>query len=315
MEMEKAEPLGFEERLPGIYEGVPGETYHALDACSNSRLTDMLDSPQMCRYRMDNPLDPTDAMDFGSGTHCWVLEPEEMERLFVISGQCEATKKGDGKRCDKQGKFRLNGEWFCGTKGHKPDYPDEMTETLIKSSDWLAMQQIRQAILAHPKAGPLIEAAGENELSILQEHGPTGLLCKMRPDISRMQVGTFADLKTCVSARKKEFEANLFRRGYHRQAGVYSHLARQAGLDVRRFVFIAVEKKPPYCVATYQLKADALAEGWREAQELMTQYRQCLDSDHWPGYSDEISDIGLPEWAWYHLPFASEPEWPGAADE
>jgi len=298
-------------KVPGIYSGIEGEDYHSLDACSNSRLTDLLDSPEMCKHRMSHPLQPTDAMDFGSGTHAWVLEPHSLEKYFIVSTQCCATKKS-GDRCQNQGQHRLDGEWFCNIKAHKPEYPDEIRQTLIKQPDWDDMQRIRDKILLHPKAGPMIESAGENELSILQVHEPTGLLCKLRPDISRMPVQTFADLKTCVSARKDAFEANIFRRGYHRQAGVYTHLARQAGLDVQNFVFIAVEKKAPFCVATYRLKNDALAEGWREAEQLLATYRECQQSGIWPGYSDTISDISLPAWAWYHLPFSAEPDWTSA---
>jgi len=300
-------------KQPGIYEGIEAEDYHALDACSNSRLSDLLDSPEMCHHRMSHPLEPTDAMDFGSGTHAWVLEPHCLEKYFIVSTQCCTTKKS-GARCENQGIYRLDGEWFCGIKSHRPEHPDKLSQTLIKQPDWDAMQTIRDKILLHPSAGPLIEEAGENELSLLQNHEPTGLLCKMRTDISRMTEATFADLKTCQSARRDAFESTIFKRGYHRQGGVYTHLARQAGLDVRNFVFIAVEKTPPYCVATYRLKDDALAEGWREAQQLMEVYRGCLESGKWPGYSDDISDISIPAWAWYHLPFSAEPDW-SAADE
>lgn len=298
---------------PGIYSGIPGEAYHSLrEACSNSRLTDFLESPELCRYRMDNPMKATDAMDFGSGTHTWLLEPEEMARQFVITTQCCATKK-DGARCVNAGIYREDGEWFCGVRGHKPDEPEDVKEIVIKQEAFDAMQQIRDRVMLHPKAGKLIESAGENELSIIERHEPTNLLCKMRPDIARTAVGVFADLKTTVCAAKRPFERAIFERGYFRQAAMYTKLAQQAGLNVDHFVFIAVEKKPPYCVATYRILDDALEEGWREIERLLGEYKECNRSGVWPGYSDDITPIGLPEWAWYHLPRSAEPEWPEVA--
>lgn len=104
---------------PGVYPLIPATAYHAHEALSNSRITDMMRSPAHCRWAMDNPDDDTPATIFGSALHAMVLQPEIFDAEFVVAGQCVA-KKGDGARCGNAGKYLIAGEWRCGV--HKPKF-------------------------------------------------------------------------------------------------------------------------------------------------------------------------------------------------
>jgi len=63
--------------------GVPAETYHAIDACSSTRLKDMGRSPAYCRYMALNPKPPTAAMAVGSYVDALLLDPDAEDGLAV----------------------------------------------------------------------------------------------------------------------------------------------------------------------------------------------------------------------------------------
>lgn len=287
---------------PGIYPGIPASVYHSLDAVSNSRLKPLDRSALHCRHAMDEGVTETDALKFGSGTHAWCLEPETLETDFVVAQQCAAIVKSTGKACGNSGRFLDGDEWFCGTHGkHLSDETNPDGVTIIPQSQWDEMAAIRDSIYSHPAARAILEADGDNELSLLAEHPLTQLACKLRMDIWRPGFKTIADIKTCQDASEAGFMQSLFKFGYFRQAGMYLRLAQLAGLDAEHFVFIAVEKTAPYAVAVYRLQDDVIEAGWNDAERLLHQYAACQQSGKWPGYGDEVQEIGLPNYAWREL--------------
>ena len=63
------------------------------------------------------------------------------------------------------------------------------------------------------------------------------------------------------------------------------------------FIFIALEKDPPYAVAVYEATKDMLETAQRQIGPLLDMYAECLRTDCWPGYKDEVQQIQLPRWA------------------
>lgn len=292
----------FQSGEPGIYPGIPSSIYHGLDAVSNSRLKPLAKSALHCRHAMLAGVTETDALKFGSGAHAWCLEPETLERDFVVAQQCAAIVKSTGKVCTNGGKHLDGDEWFCGTHGkHLSDETNPEGVTIIPQSQWDEMAAIRDSIHSHPAARAIMEADGDNELSILATHPLTQLACKLRLDIWRPGFSTIADIKTCQDASEAGFKQSLFQFGYFRQAGMYLRLAQMAGLSAEHFVFIAVEKKAPHAVAVYRLQDDVIEAGWGDAERLMHEYASCQTSGNWPGYSNDVADISLNDWDWKKL--------------
>ncbi len=65
------------------------------------------------------------------------------------------------------------------------------------------------------------------------------------------------------------------------------------------FVFIAVEKTPPYAVALYELDAEAVDLGRALARRDLARYANARDFGVWPGYPDAVQSLSLPKWATY----------------
>jgi exodeoxyribonuclease VIII len=123
-----------------------------------------------------------------------------------------------------------------------------------------------------------------------------GIKCKARFDAWNEKLGCIIDLKTTENASRRVFEKSIFNYGYHRQAAWYLHAANKLGLKAKHFVIIAVEKKAPFLCAVYRLKDDVIELANKEINELLKLYNDCEKSDHWPGYSDSVEDIGIPAW-------------------
>ena len=68
------------------------------------------------------------------------------------------------------------------------------------------------------------------------------------------------------------------------------------GRNVKAFVFIAVEKKPPYAVGVYVLDSASREIGRAMYQHDLKVYAECLANDNWPGYGDKIQTINMPTW-------------------
>ena len=63
------------------------------------------------------------------------------------------------------------------------------------------------------------------------------------------------------------------------------------------FVFLAVEKMPPYAVTAIQLDMASLGKGREEYRRLLNKYKECQETNSWPAYSNKLEIITIPEWA------------------
>jgi exodeoxyribonuclease VIII len=161
---------------------------------------------------------------------------------------------------------------------------------------------MRDAVMSHELAGPLIERATYRELSALWTDERTGQLCKARWDAPDADAGVIADLKSCDDASPSGFRRSLGRWAYHRQNAFYMDgAAAVAPGSFDTFVFIAVEKRPPYGVAMYRLPASAVQAGRDEYEPLLQRYAECVRDNHWPSYPAEVLDLDIPAYAYWNI--------------
>ena len=284
---------------PGIFEGVPEATYHALDAASQSRLK-VLDtkSPKHLRYSIDNPKESTPALTWGSAIHDAALLPDVFDEKYGMALQCEAIT-GKGTQCSNTGSVSCDGHWYCGIKGHNPGGPADQIEVLTQEQ-YESSLLIRDNIHAHPSASFLLDCELK-ELSVTWIDEATGLLCKGRFDALSNDGTIIADIKSCRDASKIAFSKQIYDYGYHMQAAYYIQGARAHDIPAEHFVIIAVEKAPPYEMAVYDIHAEAVDAGTQALRPLMAQYAECLEKNEWPGYPTKAIPITLPPYAWKQI--------------
>jgi exodeoxyribonuclease VIII len=109
------------------------------------------------------------------------------------------------------------------------------------------------------------------------------------------------DLKTAQDASPDAFARTAANFGYHAQAAYYLDGLRNLGYcdEQAVFLFVVVEKTPPFGVAVYALDDDAIEAGRAQYEDAWSTYRSCRASNNWPSYpgSQKIETLSLPRWA------------------
>jgi hypothetical protein len=156
---------------------------------------------------------------------------------------------------------------------------------------------ISNAVWNHDEARAILSAQGSNEVSCWKVEDDTKLLLKGRADRVTTDAAGFtvvADLKTVQRGEGdiESFAKSIFNWGYHIQAAFYQDL-----FGASFFVFIVIEKEPPFAVTCYSLDAESIQLGRNKYQQWLRQIAECQASGVWPGYPQGIRSIGLTEWA------------------
>lgn len=169
--------------------------------------------------------------------------------------------------------------------------------SILNPDQWKQIHAMRDAVMAHPAANALLtRTPGRAEQSIYWIDTITGTLCRCRPDWMRDDHLPI-DLKTTEDASPEGFARSIAKFRYEVQAAFYlDGIEAATGKRPKNFVFIAVEKKPPYAVGVYVLDAETLEIGLGLYREDLATYTECAKANKWPGYGDKIQTINLPGW-------------------
>lgn len=234
-------------------------------------------TPAHLRAYLDEEFEPTPLMILGTLTHSLILEPDcPLPKLAIKPADMKfSTKEGKAWRAEQQAAGRLI-----------------LTEEAHASLTGMVL-----GVSRHPAARELL-ANCDTEVSVFQRFNLGGtVLRKGRMDIVP-RANVLADIKTCDDASPKEFAKKLVD-GYATQAAYYLDLWNDANPDDPRdgFVFIAVERRPPYLVATYVVHPDAIQWGRGRNIDALALYIRCEAEGRWPGYPTEFVPLNLPDWA------------------
>jgi exodeoxyribonuclease VIII len=281
----------------GIYPGVDFEVYHRWNAASNSRLKDMDRSPAYCLSRMTTPSDSTPAMMEGTATHAALFEPDAFESRYVVVGTCAAVKK-DGAPCGNAANRVIDGEGYCGLRGHAPDgEPDPRIALTEDQADAIAARVASANAL--PRVARLLGALVHRELSILWTDSVTGAACKARLD-GVAEVGNrriLLDAKRTKDAHPDDFPKAMLGQGIHRQLAWYAMGAAAVGLPVSDALILAMQDDAPFEAYLYRPLDVVLTYGSRENRRALDAYDECQRTGIWPAGPDKVLTVDLPEWA------------------
>lgn len=266
---------------PGLYADIPFDDYLNIDAADKTTLWGFDRSAAHVKYDIDHPKESTEDLDIGSALHGACLEPDQFAAQFCTAPRVDRrTKAGKATWAEFQ---ESNGE-----------------KVVLTAENMDIVRGMSDAIFAHPYANALLHSEGKTEFTVVWRDEDTGQLCKARLDkLIRQWEGymTVVDIKSTRDASPFGFARECAKFGYYMQDAAYLE-----GLDSfnsgihRRFFFIAVEKTPPYCVAVYELGEQSLEIGRSEWRQYLRQYKQCVETGEWPGYSETLTQIELPHW-------------------
>ena len=210
------------------------------------------------------------AFDLGSAVHAMVLEPE---KELVRRGP--ADRRGDKWR-DAKLAADLDGIILL------PDAEYDIAETIAGAAiaqmpEWMDRPRITEA-------------------SFFALDSVTGMNIKCRPDIYIESEGLVVDLKTCTSASPRLFSRDVHNYGYALQAAFYLRVLQEAGFDARRFVFLAVEKEPPFAACVHEIDPDYLLVCDAIITQTLLKIQQADRSGNYDTGWPEVNIIGQPAW-------------------
>ena len=263
-----------------MIEKMTEKEYRSHPAISRSELWKMSETPEKFRYAKDNPNEPTDALIFGQLFHKLVLEPETFAEEFAVE------PNADGRT--KEGKA-IKAEFALAS----------IDKTVVTSSQYAQAIEMRDAVLKNPKAIALLK--GQHEVPYFWTDEETGEECKCRADCvtDLTNSSIIIDLKSASDAAPDAFQREAIKYGYHFQTAFYKSGMDKVRNKDHRFVFIVVEKKPPYAVNIVEATPEFINYGEQLMRKFLAQYHECKQTGNWWGYNgpeNKIGKLDLPPW-------------------
>ena len=243
--------------------------YENIKAVNKSTLWEMRKSPLHYWHLIhDTPKEDTTAMKFGRAIHAYLLDPVEFSARYAVAPECD--------RRTKEGKAI----WAELMESGKEVISAADMETIQRME--VEFEPVRKKWLADV----------QTELPLVWTDDATGVECKGRLDALSSE--WIIDYKTTTDASTNAFTREAIRYGYDLQAAMYMDAARANGYNPKGFIFIAQEKNAPYLINVIRAGDAFLDRGRWIMMDLLQKYKECRDSDTWPGYGE--NELILPEW-------------------
>ena len=269
---------------PGIYPGVAFDDYRRWDAMHQSTakagyLPGRVLSMRRLKAAVDGLLGHKDttALKDGTDLHAVLLEPER----FAAEYQTLPEFKGTGS-------VKAKAEFLASHPG----------VVFVKPDKLVMLKAMRASVMTHPVVAMFREAGG-CEVSVCGEImgvRTAARLDKYLPDWFDGPV--VLDIKSVRAGwiTEDQFGKHAFELGYDIQADWYERTVESVTGTRPMMLFVVCEKEPPYDVVVHQLHPQARKIGANSVNSLLGQYKHCLTTGVWPGYSDQVVETNLPNW-------------------
>lgn len=266
---------------PGLVEDMPEAVYHARSELSSTGARTLLRNAAKYQWDRTHPVHK-DVFDLGSAVHTLVLGTGWP--IAVVAADDWRTKDAKEQRDDARAEGRV--------------------PMLVK--DFLVAKAMADAVLMDKVARPIFEMDSLREPSMFATDPATGVPMRARLDLLAPETELMVDLKTAQSAANDDFARDAAKYGYQVQEW---HYRRTLGVASRlddympgRFLFVVVEKSPPYLVNVIELDAEFAQIGRSQVDRALRLYAECAATDTWPGFErpdGQPNVVGPPAWLAY----------------
>jgi hypothetical protein len=231
------------------------------DRISASDLKNFLKSPRIYFYNKNNKKDNVDERHFaiGSATHEFVMEPELFDENYAVSKKFDKRTKV-GK--EEFAEFQLKNEGKTIINEVEMEMVKEMSASCKMNKTFLDFME--DSIY---------------EVSAYTQDEETGLLLRMRPDILPQTKNSIVDIKTCRESSLKSFKSDCFSYGYSLSGAFYSNFLKR-----ENYVFVAIEKTPPYQTSLFTLNDEMMDYGRHQYRMGLDLMKWSIDNNYWCDY-------------------------------
>lgn len=283
-------PLGLVEQTNEEYHRGPGVSKSHLDAIAGL-------SPLHYWYKYLNPNrepgEPSPALIMGSAIHSIVLEPDLFTSEYVTvpeDAPKRATKAQINAKKPSPDAVASIEYWTAFEK-------ENAGKIILDAEEWQTCLNIRDAVYRHPIAAGLL-TGGKAEQSFYAVDSETGELIKCRTDYLHDSGAMIVDLKSTEDASPDGFGKSAANFRYPVQTAWYNGVLDSAfGEHPQDWVFLAVEKKPPYAIGIYFMEPDVVARAHMAARRDFLRIVEHKRANHWPDYGATPLPLNLPGWS------------------
>ena len=254
--------------------------YRSHPAISRSELWRIRESPEKFKWHKENPPEATPSLIFGQLLHKLVLEPKTLSNEFMVAPEID--------RRTKEGKA----EWQAFNERAKG-------KTTVTVDMMAKAAEMCRALYANDYCKQLLK--GRKEVPYFWTDEDTQEACKCRADaVTKVKgIPLVVDLKTTADASTDAFIKDAIKYGYDFQAAMYLEGVKANTGKEHGFVFIVVEKDPPYSINILQADEAFIKHGYDLFREYIGIYHDCKTTNNWYGYLgkfDAINALSLPPW-------------------
>lgn len=258
------------------------DAYHAGPGISKSHL-DVIASQSPLHYwhKYRNPLRereaPTPALVLGTAIHSIALEPDLFTQEYVVNPGIER---------------RSN----AGKAEYAAFVAENEGKVILDDEQYQACLHIRDAIARHPVAPGLL-TGGAAEQTFFAIDPETGELIKCRYDYLQDSGYAAIDLKSTEDASPSGFARSAANFRYDLQPAWYFDVNTILyGERPRHWIFMALEKKPPYAIGLYFAKEEDIERAYTRARQDFLKIVEHKNTDRWPDWGHEVMPLDLPRW-------------------
>lgn len=254
--------------------------YRQHPAISRSELWKIRESPEKFKWHKENPSESTPALLFGQLFHKMALQQEMIWEEFAVAPNVD--------RRTKEGKAEY-AAFLEGSAG-KTIVTLDMAEQAMNMCAALKSSDFCRKLLR-----------GAKEVPFFWTDEDTQEACKCRADVVVELEGIplVVDLKSTVDASTDGFMKDAVKYGYDFQSAMYLEgVKANTGIE-HGFVFIAIEKDPPYSINILQADTAFIKRGYDLFREYIGIYHDCKTTGNWYGYLgkfDSVNVLSLPPW-------------------
>ena len=271
------QPALFEE--VGQFYDMPDKVYRKASGLSVSAMKLLKKSPAHFKSNLDYPQPATEAMNFGTGLHEFLLGSHGEESRLVVRPDLQSpyTKEGKAWKADK---IRLG-------------------QVVVSEEEMDNIYSMRQTLLSNDELAAVLGDRREVSMFMDTSWGGHSFRLKGRADLVPEASDALWDIKTCQDASNfQKIKWKIIDFGYDLQACHYLRLyneTRPPGTrEKTRFIFIFVETQRPFGFRKVELDRQWMARAGEDFDWLIGLYVGCSVSGEWPGYEDRIHSLSYP---------------------
>jgi hypothetical protein len=123
-----------------------------------------------------------------------------------------------------------------------------------------------------------------------------GAWCRSRPDKLTPDYKVYFDYKTTGSAHPAAFVKAAINQGYDIQAALGRRGVEALTGAVPTVVFLVQEVEAPYACSLVTFSPMFVSIANERLEVALHKWKQCMASNHWPGYSEKVATVDPPGW-------------------